>query len=91
MTDEPSCLFALPPGEVFVLPPEPPDVVLQLAALGVVSHLHDAAVRAVEVGVAAVGHSPVEEAVHSADVLVDRAGNEGPRSFHNHGDGPSSS
>ena len=73
MTDEPCSLFALPPGEVFVLPPEPPDVLLQLAALGVVPHLHDAAVRAVEVGVAAVGHRPVEETVHGADVLVDRA------------------
>ena len=90
MTDEPSCLFALPPGEVFILAPEPPDVLLQLAALGVVPHLHDAAVRAVEVGVAAVGHRPVEEAVHGANVLVDRASNEGPQSFDNHGEGPSS-
>ena len=71
MTDEPCSLFALPPGEVFILAPEPPDVLLQLAALGVVPHLHDAAVRAVEVGVAAVGHRPVEETVHGADVLVD--------------------
>ena len=69
MTDEPCSLFALPPGEVFVLAPEPPDVLLQLAALGVVPHLHDAAVRAVEVGVAAVGHRPVEEVAEPVIVV----------------------